>query len=203
MHQLNFEENDPGALLQRRTFLGAALKAAGATALLALPGRGFTMDAQSRKTNYTVQDIIDIILKEIPGAPFAHTVDTIKTGNAGQKATGIVTTMFATIKVIEEAARRGANFIIAHEPTFYNHEDDVHWVQHNEVLNKKQALLQQHQIAIWRFHDYWHSYRPDGIGYGVLKKAGWLPYYQTDKKIIQLPAISLKDLLIHLKKTWE
>ena len=200
MRPLNFEENHPGALLQRRTFLSAALKAAGATALLALPGRGFTNEAQSPKTTYTVQDIIDIILKEIPGAPFPHSVDTIKSGNAGQKATGIVTTMFATIKVIEEAARMNANFIIAHEPTFYNHEDDVHWVQHNEVLKKKQALLEQHQIAIWRFHDYWHSYRPDGIGYGVLKMAGWLPYYQADKKMIQLPAVPLKTLLLQIKK---
>src|ERR1700676_971186 len=108
--------------------------------------------------------------------------------------------MFATIKVIEEAARMNANFIIAHEPTFYNHEDDVHWVQHNEVLKKKQALLEQHQIAIWRFHDYWHNYRPDGIGYGVLKMAGWLPYYQADKKMIQLPAVPLKTLLLQIKK---
>jgi putative NIF3 family GTP cyclohydrolase 1 type 2 len=200
MRPFNFEENHPGAFLQRRTFLAAALKAAGATALLALPGRGFTIDTQSPKITYTVQDIIDIILKEIPGAPFPHSVDTIKSGNAGQKVTGIVTTMFATIKVIEEAARMDANFIIAHEPTFYNHEDDVHWVQHNEVLKKKQVLLEQHQIAIWRFHDYWHSYRPDGIGYGVLKMAGWLPYYQADKKMIQLPAVPLKTLLLQIKK---
>jgi len=200
MVPLHIDGDEPGALLERRSFLAAALKAAGAAALLALPGKGLTTDLHPPETTYTVQEIIDLILKEIPGAPFAHTVDTIKSGNAGQKVTGIVTTMFATIKVIEDAAGMNANFIIAHEPTFYNHEDDIHWVLHNEVLKKKQDLLQQHQIAIWRFHDYWHSHLPDGIGYGVLKMAGWLPYYQPDKKMVQLPPLSLKELLLQLKK---
>jgi putative NIF3 family GTP cyclohydrolase 1 type 2 len=150
---------------------------------------------------YTVKEVIDIILKEVPGAPFKTTVDTIKSGSMNQPVAGIVTTMFATVQVIEEAARRKASFIIAHEPTFYNHQDDVNYVPGNTVVKQKQALLEKHNITVWRFHDYWHAVKPDGIGYGVLKKAGWVQYYKPGSRVLQMPSQSLQDIIGHLKTT--
>jgi len=148
-----------------------------------------------------VGEVIDIILKEIPGAPVKQTVDTIKSGSASNKVTGIVTTMFATIDVIKAAAKLNANFIIAHEPTFYNHEDDINYVPDNGVVKQKQLLLQEHNITVWRFHDYWHMYKPDGIGYGVLKRTGWLKYYEPGKMVLTIPALTLASLADHLKTT--
>jgi putative NIF3 family GTP cyclohydrolase 1 type 2 len=177
------------------------MKAAGASAFFVLPGIARATHFPLRRETYKVQDIIDIILKEIPGAPFKDTVDTIKSGRGDQQVTAIVTTMFPTVKVIEEASRIKANFIIAHEPSFYNHKDDTNWVPTNEILRKKQLLLKQNDIAIWRFHDYWHSYVPDGIGHGFLINTGWLKYYRPGRMTIQLPSISLKDLILHLQKT--
>jgi putative NIF3 family GTP cyclohydrolase 1 type 2 len=109
--------------------------------------------------------------------------------------------MFPTVDVIEETARLGANFIIAHEPSFYNHTDDKNWVPDNKVLKQKQELLNKYRIAIWRFHDYWHSYRPDGIRYGVLKMADWLTYDQDARPIFTIPPTKLEDLVRHLKQT--
>jgi putative NIF3 family GTP cyclohydrolase 1 type 2 len=172
------------------------VKAAGAGLFLSSP---LACGAREPGKAITVQDIIDIIIKDIQGAPFAKTVDTIKSGSADQAVTGIVSTMFATIQVIEEAAKRKANFIIAHEPTFYNHTDDINWVANNSIVKKKQELLKKHGIAIWRFHDYWHSVKPDGVLYGVLKKAGWTSYYESGKRIITIPAIALQELATHLK----
>ncbi len=186
---------------ERREFITTALKTAGATALLGIPAFNLSAKNSGPPTVYTVQDIINILLKEIPGAPFAETVDTIKSGSANQNVTGIVTTMFSTIKVIEEAAKLNANFIIAHEPTFYNHTDDINWVAENEIVKKKQELLQQHNIVIWRFHDYWHSYRPDGISTGVLKMTGWQQYYQPREMVLKMPPASLKNIIDHLKSS--
>ena len=45
--------------------------------------------------------------------------------------------MFATVAVIKEAIRLSANFIVAHEPTFYNHTDDTNWVGNNTVVAEK------------------------------------------------------------------
>lgn len=181
----------------RRQFIGQVLKAGSASLLFSLPA---TATASEMK-EYTVQNIMDILLKEIPGAPFKTTVDTLKSGKADAKVTGIVTTMFSTAEVIEQAVKLKANFIIAHEPTFYNHTDDTNWTGNNEIVKKKQALLDQHGITVWRCHDYWHTYRPDGILNGVLKKAGWLQYNSKVESVFSIPSASLKEIAEHLKKT--
>jgi putative NIF3 family GTP cyclohydrolase 1 type 2 len=191
--------DEPGNY-QRRDFITNMLKAAGATAVLSVAGTGSVFASPNSK-EYTVQDVIDIILKEIPGAPFSQTVDTLKSGGPDQKVTGIVTTMFATVDIINQAAKLNANFIIAHEPTFYNHTDDTNWVKDNKIVKAKQELLKQHNITVWRFHDYWHSHRPDGILYGVLKKAGWQPYYKDGERSLVIPPMTLKDIAEHLKKS--
>ncbi|MEO8765439.1 MAG: Nif3-like dinuclear metal center hexameric protein [Ginsengibacter sp.] len=201
MSKMPFNEQDSLHHFERRDFITTALKAAGATALMGMPVLSTAAKYDEPAAIYTVQDIINIILKEVPGAPFAQTVDTLKSGNAAQQVTGIVTTMFATIKVIEEAAKLSANFIIAHEPTFYNHTDDTNWVPDNEVVQKKQKLLAQHNIVVWRFHDYWHSCVPDGIDTGVLKMAGWQQYLKPGEMVLKIPSTSLKNIVAHLKSS--
>jgi len=185
----------------RRGFISNTLKAAGAVALAGMPMAGMSTRLHFPDKDYTVQEVIDIILKEIPGAPLKQTVDTIKSGSASNKVTGIVTTMFATVDVIKAAAKLNANFIIAHEPTFYNHEDDINYVPDNTIVKQKQTLLQEHNITVWRFHDYWHMYKPDGIGYGVLKKTGWVKYYEPGKMVLTIPPLALASLTAHLKTT--
>lgn len=175
--------------------------AAGAAAFIAMPGSGNAAGFGKKAKEYTVQDVMDIILKEIPGAPFKQTVDTLKSGTTTQKVTGIITTMFATVDIIEQAAKLNANFIIAHEPTFYNHEDNPNWVANSDIVKQKQALLQKYGIAVWRFHDQWHAHKPDGIITGVAKKAGWGDYYTGGTPVFEIPAASLKDIAKHLKKS--
>lgn len=153
------------------------------------------------KKSYSVQDIIDLILKEGGLSPLQETVDTIKFGQADQIVSGIVTTMFPTVAVIEKAIKLKANFIIAHEPSYYNHRDDPQWVKNNGVLQQKQQLLEKNKMVIWRFHDYCHSLKPDTISYGVAKKAGWLSYYKTGQIMLTIPAISVERLAKHLKST--
>ena len=128
---------------------------------------------------FTVKQVIDIILKEIPNAPFPTTVDQLRSGSMEQEVTGIVTTMFPTIEVIERTAKAGANFIIAHETPFYNNQDETDWLQQDDAYRYKIDLLNKYKIAIWRFHDYWHAHKPDGIIMGNLIKLGWEKYYDA------------------------
>jgi len=188
--------NTPSLPLNRREFIRYSAQAAG-TAFLLLN----TVNAAcaSPEKVFTVQDVINLILKEGGLSALTNTVDTIKAGKPDQHVTGIVTTMFPTIAVIEETKKRGANFIIAHEPSFYNHTDAADWMANNSVQKKKLELLNKYGIAIWRFHDYCHALQPDAILYGVAKKANWLPYYQTGKTLVTIPQISLKALAQHLK----
>jgi putative NIF3 family GTP cyclohydrolase 1 type 2 len=182
---------------ERRKFILTTVKAACAVPLLNLPAVAWA--SANSENDLTIKDVIDLILKDIPGAPFKETVDTIKSGNADNKVTGIVTTMFATVNVIQQAIKLNANFIIAHEPTFYNHTDDVKWIEKNKVVAQKQEMLEKNNITIWRFHDYWHAYQPDGIFYGVVKKVDWLSYYKTGEHTLTIPSDSLKNIVQHLK----
>ena len=107
----NIPRKQTETLLSRRTFINASLKAAGAATLMAIPGSNIAAGILGTVNEYSVQDVIDIILKAIPEALPSNTVDTIKAGSATQKVAGIVTTMFPTIEVIKEAVRINANFI--------------------------------------------------------------------------------------------
>jgi putative NIF3 family GTP cyclohydrolase 1 type 2 len=181
----------------RRKFIETNMKVAAAAALLAVPA----INVFAMQKEYTVQNVIDLILKEIPIPPFKQSVDTIKSGSNDQIVTGIVTTMFATVEVIKKAIALNANFIIVHEPTFYNHTDDMNWTGNNEIVKQKKELLNEHGIVVWRFHDYWHAYRPDGITYGVLKRANWLQFNKNAEKTFTIPVSSLKQIVEHLKKS--
>jgi putative NIF3 family GTP cyclohydrolase 1 type 2 len=147
----------------------------------------------------TIQQVIDSIKSGIPFSG-SSTVDTVKSGDPAQPVRAIVTTMFATVEVIRKAIELDANFIIAHEPTFYNHADETQWLEGSSVFVKKMELLKKHNIVVWRFHDYIHSNNPDGVFAGVLAALGWQSY--TDGKresLINLPPTALKNLITHLK----
>jgi len=188
-------------LTSRRDFLSKIGLTAGISAVI--PALSIASPEKNTSTAaLTVQQLIELILKTIPGAPFSETVDTIKAGDGNQEVKGIVTTMFATTDVITKAASLGANFIIAHEPTFYNHRDDTDWLAGDPVFQAKKSLLDKHKIAVWRFHDYWHTHRPDGVRYGVVRKLGWEKYLNQDNpRMLAIPSMKLSDIITHVKKS--
>jgi putative NIF3 family GTP cyclohydrolase 1 type 2 len=178
----------------RREFVISLMKAAAGSGLLMLPFAGTAKNEHA--ASLTVQQVIDIILKSIPNAPFKQTVDTIKAGDPGQLVTGIVTTMFATAEIIERTAKLGANFIIAHEPTFYNHADNAPGIESDEVYIYKRELLKKYKISVWRFHDYIHALKPDGVLMGVLEAVGWQKYYNPDKPyLVMIPSASFENII--------
>lgn len=185
--------------VSRRKFVVGSLSALGAGSLISVSGSANAKPQNVQPQTLTVQQVIDLILKEIP-VPVEKTVDTIKAGNPNQPVTGIVTTMFATIDVIRKAIELKANFIIAHEPTFYNHLDETDWLEKDKVFEFKKALLDQHNITVWRFHDYIHRHNPDGVRMGVLQYLGWEKYYdQNNPRIVTLPPTTLKNIISHVK----
>lgn len=197
---MNNSLQDKIAQLPRRDFLASVAVTLGA-AMVPSWSVANPVGSHAVQSKLTIQQVIDLILKEIPGAPFNQTVDTIKSGDGQQVVTGIVTTMFATIDVIRQAASAGANFIIAHEPTFYNHADETSWLENDPVFQFKRDLLKKHNIVVWRFHDYWHTHRPDGVLMGVLTKLGWEKYYNPQNpSMIVHPSISLGDIVVQAKK---
>ncbi|HEY4323481.1 MAG TPA: Nif3-like dinuclear metal center hexameric protein [Mucilaginibacter sp.] len=184
----------------RRKFIYNVSTAVGAGVLLYSPLLNGAVSFVKTDETYTVQQIMDLFIKDVPGGPLTNTVDTLKSGSPDIKVTGIVTTMFATIAVIRKAIDLDANFIIAHEPTFYNHADNTSWLQNDDVYRYKADLLKQHDIAVWRNHDYIHRLVPDGVTKGVLARLDWDKYADPNMlNIITVPHTPLKALIAHVK----
>jgi putative NIF3 family GTP cyclohydrolase 1 type 2 len=184
--------------VSRRKFISLAATAGAGMAGI-VPGNVF-----AHRKNITIREAIDIIIKSIPVAPVDNTVDTVKAGNPDQVLKGIVATTFATIEVIEKAAALGANFIIAHEPTFYNHRDDTDWLAQDKVWKYKEQLIKKTGIVIWRFHDYWHSDRPDGVLTGVLRMLDWQRYTAPgEEHIVHIAGATFGSILKEVKQKLE
>jgi putative NIF3 family GTP cyclohydrolase 1 type 2 len=181
--------------MNRFEFLQTSLKGMAGLALwTALPASAFGAKA------LTVQNLIDIILKDYHGEPIPNTNDTIKAGRADMIVSGVVTTMFPTVEVIRKAQGLGVNFIIAHEPTYYNGSDNKTWIADNGQVKLKEELLDTNKLCIWRFHDYCHAMRPDFVMYGVIRNVGWLSYYDMKSPVLTIPETPLKTIIETFKK---
>lgn len=136
-------------------------------------------------------------------ATIPNTVDVIKEGDPSTPVKGIATCMFATMDVLKQAVDKGCNLIVTHEPLYYNHLDETDQFKNDPVFLEKKKYINDHKLVIWRFHDYIHSIKPDGILSGMVEKLGWKQYVaNTELDQFMLPETTLKGLLENLKKTF-
>jgi putative NIF3 family GTP cyclohydrolase 1 type 2 len=148
----------------------------------------------------TIQDVIDTILAAIPGSFTTDTVDTVKAGDPAQPVTGIITTFLASQAVLKKAVELGANFVITHEPTFYNHLDNVDWLADDPIYQAKRKYIDGHHLTIWRFHDNLHTNRPDPTLAGISQALGWDGYVDPgNPALFHLPPVSLRELIPTVK----
>jgi len=123
------------------------------------------------------------------------TVDTVKGGDPSTPVTGIATTFLDTMDVLREANRRGANLVITHEPTFYNHLDDPAFFADDPVYREKLAFIQQHHMVVFRLHDQIHLATPDHIATGFVQALGWQSYMDAGSPfLLTIPKTTLLDL---------
>jgi len=99
-----------------------------------------------------------------------NTTDTLKIGSWEKEIKKVAVCCIATIEVIQKAAEWGADLIITHEPTFYDHLDCIN--ENDNVIKDKLKLIENAGFSIIRFHDYMHSCEPDMIAEGELHYLG-------------------------------
>ena len=150
----------------------------------------------------TVREVIESVINEVPGSPFAQTVDTVKSGSDADDVRGIATTFMATHRVLQAAAERDLNFVITHEPTFYGHDDDTEWLASSGIYREKQELIDRHGLTIWRCHDYAHSLLPDIIVAGEIEALGWSDLCTPERPVVTFdPPMLFDDLVQHVQTT--
>jgi len=155
---------------------------------------------------YTARQVIDQIQQHAGGPwPSARgaTVDTIKAGDPNTPVTGIATAFTDTYDVLQRAAAMGANLVISHEPSFYNHQDETTALTNDPVFKAKLAFINEHHMVVFRFHDHWHHpvMKPDGIMQGEVAALGWQKYHDpNDEMIFHFPSTSLEAFASSIQK---
>ena len=111
-------------------------------------------------------EVIDILCQYGKDFKYTQTCDTVKSGTLDKDVTKVAVAMFPTIDLVKEVIAWGAELLIVHEPTYYNH-----WEQapENKVLAEKRAFLESSGLTIFRFHDHPHRNYPDLIAAGEVK----------------------------------
>lgn len=158
----------------------------------------FALGAQARPS---ARDVVDRIRQHI-GVPWSEqTVDTFKDGDPSTTVTGIAVTMMATFDVIRRAVAAGANLVITHEPTFYDHFDRIDALTNDSVTAAKRAFIREHHVVVVRMHDHWHRRHPDGIAVGVAQALAWDRYRDPESEyLFTLPATTLRELAADIRQ---
>lgn len=164
--------------------------------LLCAPASG-----QDKGGKLTAGDVVDRMKANLTCSWADKTVDTFKSGGPESEITGVACTFMATVDVLERAAEQGCNLVITHEPTYYNHLDNIDQLEGDPVYEAKLALIEKNNMVVFRFHDHWHRTNPDGIYVGMIDKLEWKPYLLEGKRnIFDLQGKKLQDMSDHLNK---
>lgn len=116
----------------------------------------------------TVQDFDDFLHNLDPQARGDNSPDGLKWGEPTMPVRAVGTTWMASMAVLEQAAAKGINLVIVHEPTFWYHgtpaNPELELCHRHEVdLSFKTSFLEEHGMAIIRAHNCWDGYPVYGI----------------------------------------
>ena len=121
-------------------------------------------------------EILDKLFALADDRDFSHTCDTLKAGNPDIETKKVAVSMFATPDVVRQAKEWGAQLLVVHEPTYYNHMDHH---SDEKIECEKRAFLENSGLAIYRFHDHPHYNHPDMIAVGEWKYMGFEGFFDT------------------------
>jgi len=190
--------------VEKRWRKGVAFLIASASLVL-ITDAMHVLSATAQEKRPTAAEVVAAIQEHV-GVPWkTDTVDTFKAGNPETRVTGIAVTMMATLDVLQRAAAKGQNLIITHEPTFYNHLDRPEGMDERDaVWKEKREFIEKNGLVVWRFHDYWHSRKPDGILAGMVQALGWEKYQSAENPhLFTMPETTLEKLAVDVAKRLE
>jgi len=177
--------------MKKSVFICASL----ALILLAAPAM-----SQNTSARPTATEVIDLIISKTGIPTLANTGDVIRGGNPDTRITGIITTMFPTMEILKEAVAKNCNLIISHEPLYFSSRENTELYGNDPVFLEKQKFVNDNNLVVWRYHDYIHRMRPDGIYVGMTDKLGWREYMTDDTfSKYKIPETTLENLLKDLK----
>ena len=170
------------------------------------PERGTdnVLGQQVHQQSLTAGEVLRRIQENVTCPWQTETVDTYKSGTHKSKVTGIATTFLATLDVLKRAHAQGLNMVVTHEPTYYNHRDEVDFFLSDPVFQSKRKFIEENNMVIFRFHDHWHRTVPDGIHQGVVEDLQWKQYQVSpDEMIFKFEEQTVGELAIFLRDHYQ
>jgi putative NIF3 family GTP cyclohydrolase 1 type 2 len=152
----------------------------------------------------TAQEIVTRIQQKLSSLNIqwrTPTRDVFKAGSPDDAATGIATTGMAMFDVLKRAQAAGKNFVITHEPTFWNDQDRTAGFEADPVYQAKQQFVRDHKMIVWRFHDHAHMLRPDPLVAGSARTLGLTQFASpTEPGLYVIPPTTLRAFVADIKR---
>jgi putative NIF3 family GTP cyclohydrolase 1 type 2 len=159
----------------------------------------------------TAFEVIERIKKNIGVEWKPDSVDGIKAGDQSTVARGIVTTSMATMAVLQQAVKAGANIVITAQPTFFGRADvptppagrggaNQAAAPPDPVFAGKHEFITRHNLVVFRLSDHWRQRRPDPLADGLAAALRWSKYQAaSDPARFDVPALRLDALASNMK----
>jgi putative NIF3 family GTP cyclohydrolase 1 type 2 len=106
-------------------------------------------------------DVVEHFLSRADWVDRSTTVDRVIAGDPNLEADRCLVTWMPSIQALREAIHRGIRLVVTHEPTFWDHYDDL--TKLAKEGKDKLAFIQDQGLTIVRCHDSWDRWPKVGI----------------------------------------
>ncbi len=168
--------------------------------------------ATSRRTSGTralsATDVIDRVKKNIGVEWKTESLDTVKAGDPSATVTGIVTTSLASLAVLQQAVKTGANLVITTQPVFFSRADartppagrGGAPAPPDAVFTAKHEFITKHNLVVFRLTDHWRLRQPNPAASAIAAALGWTKPIAGTGARFEIPAVTLDALAVTVKK---
>lgn len=144
--------------------------------------------------------------------------DGFKAGDPSTPVKGIATTAMATMDVLKQASKAGANLIVTYEPTFFGRQDGPPAASaggtngrgpgrgpgavaaDDPVYKSKREFIEKNGLVVFRLHDHWQSRKESDMTTGLAEALGWRKHrIKPDDVIYEIPATTTEDIVALLR----
>ena len=124
-------------------------------------------------------------------------MDIFKLGDHERELSRVALCFIATPDVIRDAAAWGADLIITHEPTFYDHWDRM---PEHKIAAAKRALIEETGVTLFRYHDHPHAGERDLFSDGFIDSLGWKGDFEDPLTFVLDEAMAPRDMVREMEE---
>jgi putative NIF3 family GTP cyclohydrolase 1 type 2 len=168
----------------------------------------------------TAQMVTERLQAALGGEWPATGIDGFKAGDPSTVVKGIATTAMATMDVLKQAAKAGANLVISYEPTYFGRQDGppppapavapagrgggrgFGGVSADDPVYKgKKEFIEKNGLVVFRLHDHWQSRKEGEMTTGLAEALGWSKNrIKPDDVLYEISPATTEDVVAQIRK---